>query len=102
MDQTKQEREVASGRRELNSGRNQHQLLGFPRRHFGRMDLKIHNQRFHDGIPVFLFAADVVEMLSGQDIEPSPERLDVLVLPVIVVVPGRQNEFAFKIRQSFI
>jgi hypothetical protein len=88
--------------REPSSRRKQHQLLGFPRFNFGRMNLEVHNQRFHDGIPVFLFAAYVVEMLSGQDCEPTPERVDVLVLPVIVVMPGGQYELAVKTGQRFV
>jgi hypothetical protein len=61
------------------------------------MDLEIHNHRFHHGIPVFLFATDVVEMLPGQNIEFAPKRFNVAVLPVIVVVPGGQDELSFKI-----
>jgi hypothetical protein len=48
-------------------------------------------------IPVFLFATDVVEMLPGQNIEFAPQRFNVAVLPVIVVVPGGQDELSFKI-----
>jgi len=84
--------------REVNSRRKQHQLLGFPCHRFGRLNLEIHNQRFHDGIPVFLVAADAIEMRSGENIEPSPKRNDVLVLSVIVLAPCGQDELSFKTR----
>jgi hypothetical protein len=51
--------------REWTSTRQQHQLLGIPFRDFDNFHLEVHNQRFHNGISVFLFAAHVVKMLSG-------------------------------------
>jgi hypothetical protein len=58
----------------MHSGGEQHQLLGFRRNDFDCIRAVIYNQRFHNGIPVFFFAAYMIEVISKEPLIKSSNR----------------------------
>jgi hypothetical protein len=57
-------------------------------RDFDGKHLIIQNQCFHNMVSVFFFAAHMIKVIFRHHMEIVPQRLDILILTKIIMMPG--------------